>query len=80
MQLVTRGRTITFPACQVRCPSSHIMGSSDKFCLRWNEFESNISAAFGAIRDDGDFFDVRLACEDGSKQIPAHRYGPIDLL
>ena len=49
------------------------MGSSDKFCLRWNEFESNISSAFGASRDDGDFFDVRLACEDGSKQIPAHR-------
>ena len=49
------------------------MGSSDKFCLRWNDFESNISAAFGAVREDGDFFDVRLACEDGSKQIPAHR-------
>ena len=62
-----------FVKCSVLLPHSLIMGSSDKFCLRWNDFESNISAAFGAVREDGDFFDVRLACEDGSKQIPAHR-------
>jgi hypothetical protein len=44
------------------------MGSSDKFCLRWNDFESNISSAFSELRDEGDFFDVTLSCEDGSKQ------------
>jgi len=45
--------------------------SSEKFCLRWNDFESNISVAFRELRDDKDFFDVTLACED--EQIQAHK-------
>jgi len=44
---------------------------SDKFCLRWNDFESNISAAFKELRDDKDFFDVTLACDDD--QLLAHK-------
>jgi len=44
---------------------------SEKFCLRWNDFESNISAAFRELRDDKDFFDVTLACDD--EQIQAHK-------
>ena len=38
--------------------------NSEKFCLRWNDFEGNISAAFRELRDDKDFFDVTLACDD----------------
>ena len=45
--------------------------SSEKFCLRWNDFESNISLAFRELRDDKDFFDVTLACDD--EQIQAHK-------
>ena len=45
--------------------------ASEKFCLRWNDFESNISGAFRELRDDKDFFDVTLACED--EQIQAHK-------
>ena len=45
--------------------------SSEKFCLRWNDFESNISLAFRELRDDNDFFDVTLACDD--EQIQAHK-------
>ena len=45
--------------------------SSEKFCLRWNDFESNISSAFRELRDDKDFFDVTLACDDD--QIQAHK-------
>ena len=48
------------------------MGSSDKFCLRWNDFEVNISSAFREIRKDEDFFDVTLASED-DHQIKAHK-------
>ena len=44
---------------------------SEKFCLRWNDFESNISSAFRELRDDKDFFDITLACED--EQIQAHK-------
>jgi len=47
------------------------MGSSEKFCLRWNDFESNISNAFREIREEKDFFDVTLTCDDD--QISAHK-------
>eukprot|EP00092_Neocalanus_flemingeri_P091380 GFUD01115845.1.p1 GENE.GFUD01115845.1~~GFUD01115845.1.p1 ORF type:complete len:338 (+),score=57.29 GFUD01115845.1:96-1109(+) len=47
------------------------MGSTEKFCLRWNDFESNISVAFQELREDKDFFDVTLACDD--EQIQAHK-------
>ena len=40
---------------------------SDKFCLRWNDFETNISSAFRELRDDKDFFDVTLACDDEAR-------------
>jgi len=45
---------------------------TEKFCLRWNDFESNISSAFRDLRDDKDFFDLTLACEDDEK-IQAHK-------
>ena len=46
------------------------MGSKE-FCVRWNDFESTISTALCDIREDNDFFDVTLACDD--KQIQAHK-------
>jgi len=45
--------------------------TTEKFCLRWNDFESNISGAFRELRDDKDFFDVTIACED--EQMQAHK-------
>jgi len=45
---------------------------SEKFCLRWNDFESNISVAFRELREDKDFFDVTLSCED-EQQLEAHK-------
>jgi len=47
------------------------MANGEKFCLRWNEFENNISSSFRELRDDKDFFDVTLAC-DGN-QLQAHK-------
>merc|ERR1712129_23422 len=47
------------------------MANGEKFCLRWNEFESNISSSFRELRDDKDFFDVTLACDDN--QLQAHK-------
>jgi len=44
---------------------------TEKFCLKWNDFESNISGAFKDIRDAKDFFDVTLACDDD--QLQAHK-------
>merc|ERR1712050_417117 len=45
--------------------------SSEKFCLRWNNFETNISCAFKDIREEKQFFDITIACED--EQIQAHK-------
>jgi len=45
--------------------------SNEKFCLKWNDFESNISIAFRDLRDHSEFFDITLACEDN--QIQAHK-------
>jgi len=47
------------------------MGSAEKFCLRWNDFERNISLAFRDIREEKDFFDCTISC--GSRQIDAHK-------
>ena len=48
------------------------MQNTEKLCLRWNDFKENVNSAFGKLRDDDDFSDVTLACEDG-KQVEAHK-------
>lgn len=49
------------------------MGSSDNFCLRWNDFESNISTSFRELREDSEFFDVTLCCDNGTDIVQAHK-------
>ena len=44
----------------------------DKLCLQWNDFKENVNSAFGRLRDDTEFTDVTLACEDG-QQMEAHK-------
>ena len=48
------------------------MQSSKKLCLKWNEFQENSNPVFGGLRNDQDFADVTLACEDGT-QIETHK-------
>ena len=48
------------------------MPISEKFCVRWNDFQENVNTAFRDWRKDYDFTDVTLACEDGH-QVEAHR-------
>ena len=45
---------------------------SEKLCLKWNDFQENVNSAFGNLREDKEFTDVTLACEDG-QQIQAHK-------
>ena len=45
---------------------------SEKLCLQWNDFKENVNSAFGSLREDNEFADVTLACEDG-QQIEAHK-------
>ena len=46
--------------------------SSEKLCLKWNDFQQNILSGFKELRNDTEFTDVTLACEDG-QQIEAHK-------
>ena len=48
------------------------MQSGEKLCLQWNDFKENIASAFTQLREDREFADVTLACEDG-QQIEAHK-------
>ena len=48
------------------------MVSSEKFLIKWDTFQENISTSFKDLRTDQDFADVTLACEEG-KVILAHR-------
>ena len=45
---------------------------SEKLNLQWNDFQENVKSAFGNMREDQDFADVTLACEDG-QQVEAHK-------
>merc|ERR1712025_359236 len=44
---------------------------TEKFCLKWNDFEGNISLAFRDIREEKDFFDCTLSC--GARQVQANK-------
>jgi len=49
---------------------------NEELCLRWNDFESILSRSFCEMRNESDFFDVRVACFDNKsvmKTLPAHR-------
>merc|ERR1712204_48585 len=44
----------------------------EKLCLKCNEFQENAISAFRTLREDREFADVTLACEDG-QQVEAHK-------
>ena len=46
------------------------MTASEKFCLKWNDFQKNVSSSFKEIRED--FCDVTLMGE-GHTQVEAHK-------
>ena len=52
------------------------MGSAEKYCLRRNDFEGNISNSFASIRDQSQFFDCTLTTDDDeaySDNLQAHK-------
>merc|ERR1711988_1095247 len=69
-----RKRQSRIPAKEGLYPSLFAtMGSSDNFCLRWNDFESNISTSFRELREDSEFLDVTLCCDNGVDVVQAHK-------
>merc|ERR1712150_56598 len=51
---------------------SKMYREEEKLCLKWNDFQENVISAFGTLREDREFADVTLACEDG-QQVEAHK-------
>ena len=45
---------------------------SEKFCLKWNDFHSNVSKSFGLFRNEDYLHDVTLVSDD-HLQVPAHK-------
>merc|ERR1711997_1026209 len=45
---------------------------SEKFSLKWNDFQSVVSQSFSVLRQEADFYDVTLVSEDHT-QISAHK-------
>ncbi|KAF4521900.1 hypothetical protein B566_EDAN008374 [Ephemera danica] len=45
--------------------------AADQFCLRWNNFQSNIVTALDSLKSEEDLVDVTLVCEEHS--VKAHK-------
>ena len=45
--------------------------TSEKLCLKWNDFQENVNKSFLSLKEDNEFTDVTLACED-DQQVEAH--------
>merc|ERR1711881_784150 len=45
---------------------------SEKFSLKWNDFQSVVSQSFSVLRQEEDFYDVTLVSDDHT-QISAHK-------
>ena len=49
-----------------------MMGSTQKYSLKWNDFTVNVASTFRDLHSRHDFVDVTLACSDGST-LEAHK-------
>ena len=47
------------------------MDHSEKVCLKWNDFQETLTSSFALLRNDTEFTNVTLVCED-KEQIEAH--------
>merc|ERR1712204_150405 len=57
---------------QSQTNSHRMYREEEKLCLKWNDFQENAISAFGTLREDREFADVTLACDDG-QQVEAHK-------
>ena len=45
---------------------------SEKYCLKWNDFQSNVANSFRRLRSEEDFHDVTLVSDD-RHTVSAHK-------
>ena len=46
--------------------------NSEKFCLKWNDFQPTVSRSLANFREEEDLFDITLVSDD-EIQLPAHK-------
>ena len=46
--------------------------NSEKFCLKWNDFQPTVSRSLANFRKEEDLFDITLVSDD-EIQLPAHK-------
>ena len=68
----SRGQLVPAWDSLAQLRSAGKMSSSEKFCLKWYDFQEKIASSFHGLRDNLDFSDVTLVSE-GDNQIEAHR-------
>ena len=45
---------------------------AEKFCLKWNDFQTNVTSSFRKLRNSDEFYDVTLVSDD-QQQMSAHK-------
>ena len=48
------------------------MNANDKYCLSWNNFESNLKESFKELKQEKEYLDVTVACENNFS-LEAHK-------
>ena len=56
---------------QIIANTSAMAEDQQQFCLRWNDFQTNMVASFKHLKDEKSFTDVTIACEGQSTK--AHK-------
>ena len=52
--------------------SCEVLLTMEKFCLKWNDFQTNLSKTFSSLRQEEHLFDVTLVSDD-EQHIAAHK-------
>ena len=63
-----------FTGCEnfIRIYLQHFLVMSEKFSLKWNDFQTNVANSFRKLRNEDDFYDVTLVSDD-RQQVSAHK-------
>lgn len=48
-------------------------GGAETFCLKFNDFQANLTSAFNELREESDLLDTSIICDNGGQVIRAHK-------
>ena len=71
IQMFGQGVTAELTGFYFMCFFQISMDVNQKFCLKWNNFQSSVTSVFDNLRQDEELVDITLCCE--GQKIKAHR-------